>query len=157
MSKKKRPIAVPKKRKKKYQVTPTARQKEAFKRIMVEKGRKKGEILKSVGFSDAVAKAPSKVTKARGFLQLLKEYVPEDLVFRRHGDLLNAKKRVTIRHYGDDMEEVTEEIDRVAVKAGVDMGHKLWGHFAKDNEQKAPDVVVNVALREQINKALDDL
>jgi hypothetical protein len=55
-----------------------------------------GKILKSVGYSDSVCKTPTVVTKAKGFQELLKERLSDDLLTQTHQQLLQASK---LDHY----------------------------------------------------------
>lgn len=64
---------------------------------MVENGGKsavsllpKGSILKKVGYSEAVIKSPQKVTKSKGWNMLMEKYLSEDILAKKHHQLLNA-------------------------------------------------------------------
>lgn len=56
----------------------------------------KKEIMKQAGYSAAIAKNPALIMESKTFKQLLEENLPEDLVTKRHQELLSS---ATINHY----------------------------------------------------------
>ena len=76
----------------------TAKQKRAVEK-MVENGGKDnpqpvGEILREVGYSEAIAKNPQKITESKGFKKLLDEYIPDDLILTAlREDILNKPEK----------------------------------------------------------------
>ncbi len=141
---------------KKKRKAPSARQLAAFEKIVIGKAPNKGKVLREVGYSEEVANHPQKVTESRAWDDLMEQYLPDSLLAKKHNELLKAKKKTSIR-IDDNIITSTEELDVQAVKAGLDMAYKLKGKYEKDNKQKQPNTIVNVALQEQINKALDEM
>ena len=88
----------------------TDKQKKAFKE-MVENGGYKKDVMKNAGYSNAIVNNPKKVTESKGWDELLEEYLPDDLITKRHKWLINHK-------------------DTHAVKSGVDMAYKLKDRYA---------------------------
>jgi len=131
------------KKRKKYDVKPTARQKAAF-IILAENGRNKGKALLRAGYSKGTVVAPTKVTKSRGFQQLIEEYLPDEDLAKKHRELMNKK-------------DIGGGMDVQAVKAALDMGYKIKGHYREDNQQKAPVVLVNIEKAKEIEKALEEI
>lgn len=52
----------------------------------------KGEILKESGYTESVSESPTKVTNAKGFQELMEEYLPDDEVMRVHQELLTSTR-----------------------------------------------------------------
>lgn len=96
----------------------TERQKKAMDN-MVENGGIISRAMIDAGYSEQTAKTPQKLTESKGWLELMEEHIPRSLIAQRHRDLLNKV---------DDK----GEIDVIAVRAGVDMGHKLYGNYAPE-------------------------
>lgn len=69
-----------------------------------------GKILKEAGYSTTVSESPTKVTESKGFKLLMDEYLPEDLVFKTHRDLL---EQATLSHYKMDAKLKDEEIESI--------------------------------------------
>ena len=70
---------------------PTERQKIAAK-ILGENGGSAREALKQAGYSDKIADNPQRVTESKGFLEVFKKYVPDDLLSDTNKQIINAKK-----------------------------------------------------------------
>ena len=107
---------------------PTRRQEKAFK-IKMEKGGTMGEILRETGYSPAVVKSPTKVTKTKGWKELMDTYLPEDELAKKHKYLLS-----------NDRKEETQ------TKA-LDMGYRLRGNYAPDKQ-----IHVNLSVKEFFNE-----
>lgn len=101
---------------KKYKVEPTERQKKAF-QILSEEGKKKGEAMREAGYSEIVAKAPTRVTKTRGWEELLKRELPDEKLVKKHNYLLSSRRK-----------EETQ-------KSALDMAYKLKGSYAPERSQ----------------------
>lgn len=81
-----------------------------------------GNITKAMidaGYSENTANTPQKLTESKGWLELMETHIPKELVAEKHKALLNKV---------DDK----GEIDVTAVRAGVDMAHKLYGNYAPE-------------------------
>ena len=86
----------------KTSVETTERQKQAFKGIVLDKGRNKGKELKKAGYSEGIQKQPSRVTKSKGWQELLEQYLPDDDLTRVQKEGLRAtvkgKPDYSVRH-----------------------------------------------------------
>ena len=76
----------------------TARQKKAVEKLVENGGndqpRPMGEILKEVGYSDAVAKNPQKLTESKGFKDLIDQYLPDDFILDAlQQDIINKPEK----------------------------------------------------------------
>jgi len=103
---------------------PTLKQEKAFKERLADNGRNMGEIIKSAGYSDAVAKAPTKLTKSKGWKYLMDKYFPEDDLAEKHKYLLDKKRK-----------------EEIQIKA-LDMGYKLRNKYPVANNINA--IQINV-------------
>jgi hypothetical protein len=128
-------------RKKKKPIKVTIKQKLAFAKV-VENGGNISKAMRDVGYSPETASTPQKLTQSKGWEELMKEYLPDDLLAKKHRELLTVPRRVRKYIKGDLLSE-TEELDTNAVKAGLDMAYKIKGAYEKDNEQRTP-VVYNI-------------
>lgn len=117
----------------------TERQKNAFDKV-VENGGNVSSAMREVGYSEETAKTPQKLTESKGWIELMEEHIPKTLIAQRHRDLLNK-----VDEQG--------QIDVAAVRAGVDMGHKLWGNYAPE---KSISLNVNADITNPKAKELAD-
>lgn len=61
-----------------------------------QKGMSIGKIMREAGYSPETSKKPYRLTRSKGFQQLLEEYLPDDMIAKAHQDLFNAHK---VDHY----------------------------------------------------------
>lgn len=110
----------------------TIRQKKAFK--LVETGRNTGEIMVAAGYSPKTAKAPTKLTKSKGWEELMEKYLPDKLLTTKHKELLEVP--VKVRHFKKgELESEIEQLDSFAVSKGLDMAYKLKGKYAAEKRE----------------------
>ena len=110
----------------------TIKQKKAFK--LVETGRNTGEIMVAAGYSPKTAKAPTKLTKSKGWEELMEQYLPDKLLASKHKELLEIPKKIRTFIKGDLTSEY-EELDSNAISKGLDMGYKLKGKYAAEKKE----------------------
>lgn len=119
-----------KKPKRVYKRSPSLRMRKTAK-ILLEKGSKSvSSAMREAGYSENTAKVPSKVTKTQSWQSLMDQYLPQDLIARKHQELLEAEETVFIPRGNKILEK--KRPDFAARKAGVDMAHKLRGNFAPE-------------------------
>ena len=130
------------------------------------KGQKKitiGRILREAGYSEAMAIAPQKVTQSKGFVELLSEYMPDDMVAKVHKDLLNAAKldsyKMDAKLNDQEITDIIESVGGCKVrkilrfkrdafvtvyfwspdgnsrKAAIDMFNKIKGNYAPEKQE----------------------
>ena len=119
--------------------TITPRQRVAFKH-MAENGGTIGQSMKAAGYSDTIVKTPNKVTDTKGWQLLLKQHLNDDLLAKKHNELINKTVKVTTKT-GETID--TGEIDVNAVRSGLDMAYKLKGRYPQNNSGVAIQVNVN--------------
>lgn len=93
------------------------------------------------GYSKATAKTPSKLTKSKGWQELMDSYLPDTLLAKKHKEFLTAPRHTRMYKRGD-LEYETEETDPAAVKA-LDMAYKLKRRYGDVNIGQA--VVLNIS------------
>lgn len=143
----------------------TENQKIVFNRVAekIKKGGKGGkisvskEIRESGVYSEKIAKNPQRLTKSKGWNELMDQHLSDNLLSKKHKELLNHKQLdyfVFPKSMGDD--EIEEHLasfkikivairwsdkgkmafysvtDANAVKAGLDMAYKLKGKYAPE-------------------------
>jgi hypothetical protein len=118
---------------------PTLKQKRAVK-YLVENGRASVSeaMVKSGAYTVATARDPGKLTRSKGWQELVEKYLPDRLLVRRHKQLLNARTK-------------DKKIDVTAVSKGLDMGYKLKGSYAPE---KKASVNLNIDLTAKNKEAI---
>jgi hypothetical protein len=120
------------KTRKKQKIQPTANQKKVALNVM--EMVKKGEpiaISKAMRgvYSPATAKHPEKITKSKGWQELMKKFLPDTLLAKRHTELLN-KRETYILKTEDGIERIDLGPETQAVSKGLDMAYLLKGYYA---------------------------
>lgn len=118
----------------------TLRQELAAKEIVANGGNVTKAML-AVGYSVATAETPGKLTKSRGFNELIEKYLPERHLLAKHRTFLDSKRIIKTFRKGD-LQETIEETDPNAVKA-LDMAYKLRGKYKGDVTNNV--LVINVS------------
>lgn len=94
-----------------------------------------GRAMAAVGYPVSMQERPSTVTDTKSWKVILDEHVSEDLLARRHNELLNKREGKYVT-YGRGRNRRTEFIDRgpdvTAVSRGLEMGYKLRGKFVAE-------------------------
>ena len=119
-----------KKPRKVYRTTPTLRMRKTAKILMENNGKSVSSAMREAGYPPTTAKNPQQVTKTKSWQALMDQYLPQDLIARKHQELLEAEEIVFIPRGNKILEK--KRPDFAARKAGVDMAHKLRGNFAPE-------------------------
>jgi hypothetical protein len=102
----------------------------------MENGGNYGKALAEVGYSPTVVKTPDKVTKSKSWKQLLEERLSNDLLSKKHLELLNKQEVLKIGRKRILVPETQ------AVSKGLEMAYKLKGYYAEDKATQNLNVVV---------------
>jgi hypothetical protein len=102
----------------------TIRQKKAFDKTL-ENGGNVSKAMKESGYTDAMAKNPHKLTNSDGWKELMNEYLPDDLLAKKHQQFITEGN-----------------LDSTTLKA-VDMGYKLKARYPQTNNIQAVQVNIN--------------
>ena len=106
---------------------------EVLKKMVENVGLSRTEAMKQVGYSEHYAENGN-VAKTDSWEELMKNYIPDELLAKRHKELLNKREvfRVFNHTTGEYEKELADTPDTNAVKAGLDMGYKLKGKYAAE-------------------------
>lgn len=94
---------------------PSMRMRKAAKHL-AENGSSLGAAMRAAGYSETIARAPSKITQSKTWQELMDEFLPESLLAQKHNELLHSD-------------------NSQAVSKGLEMGYKLRGTFAPERKQ----------------------
>lgn len=72
------------------------RAKLAMKKIVENRGKSISKAMEAVGYSPKYAHNPNQFTKTKTFIELMDEYLPDEMIAQRHDELANAG---AIQHY----------------------------------------------------------
>lgn len=116
----------------------------------------KSEILLESGYKPSIAEKPAIVFDSKGFKDELAKLIPDDLLVKRHLELLNKREVVkTFSHETGETEiEITDQPDTQAVSKALDMAYKLKGSYAKETDPPPPTNTYNFILNPQIKVAV---
>ncbi len=120
----------------------TYKQERLAEHLLVENGSSVSEAMRQVGYSDNTAKVPSKVTRSKGWQELMAKYLPDKHLMKRHKEFLDAPRQIRTYKKGDLVSE-TEETDPSAVRA-LDMAYKLKGRYSAESEGNKT-LIINIS------------
>ena len=88
------------------------------------------------GYSNAIQIAPTKVTKSKGWKEIMANYFPDDYMAKKHRQLFEKQETMARNNVKTGKIEIikTGEIDANAVKSALDMGYKLKGKYAAEDQ-----------------------
>ncbi len=113
--------------------------------------------MEAVGYPASMQDRPAKVTDTKSWQALLQEHLPEDLLARRHEELLN-KREGTYVTYGRGKNRKVEFIDKgpdtSAVTRGLEMAYKLRGSFVAEPTLPPSQVVYNLFYKPEVRAQL---
>lgn len=108
----------------------TIKQKKAIQEIVVN-GSTIKDGMRKAGYSETTSHRTNKLTRTKGWAELMEQYLPDKLLAEKHKELLLVPKKFRTYVKGDLTSE-TEELDSNAIGKGLDMGYKLKGRYAPD-------------------------
>jgi hypothetical protein len=109
---------------------------------LVANGGNLRKAMTEVGYSPNTAHTPSKLTKSKGWLELMEKYLPDKHLSERHREFLDAPRLIRSYKKGDLVSE-TEETDPSAVRA-LDMAYKLKGRYSAESEGNKT-LIINIS------------
>lgn len=96
---------------------------------LVENGGNIGKAMIAAGYSKATAKTPQKLTKSKGWKNLMDDLFPDLLLIKKHRELLYAKK-IIVDNTGGKRSVIAKIPDNPIVARALDMAYKLKGYYA---------------------------
>lgn len=118
----------------------TRKQKIAFREV-VENGRSKRQAMKIAGYSEALQNVPSKVTESKGWKELEKEYLGDDILAKVHREGLNACNKD-----GDADHNVRHKF--------LDTAYKIKGRY--QDKGQPTNININLNLKEDEKVTVDE-
>ena len=97
----------------------------------------------SAGYSESTARVPSVITKSETWKELMTEYFPDELLAKKHQELLNQRNVIT---YNEDLWDeqlgkyvsvkVSKDIGMnvTAVAKGLEMAYKMKGLYKEQRD-----------------------
>jgi hypothetical protein len=101
---------------------PTVKQKEVFTKVV--KGSNISTAMRTSGYADSTSKRTNKITKSKGWEQLMKTYIPDKQLALKHKQFLDSDK------------------EEIGIKA-LDIGYKIKGYYPKEGNNTAIQINVN--------------
>lgn len=148
---------------------------------LVENGGNVGKAMLEAGYSEAMAKNPQKLTRSKGWQELIDKFISEDRLLNVHKRMLDCVKLMSLPfELSTSDEDIRKIISKVCgskfvsvnqrVKAKVcfytmpengtrlsalDMAYKIRGKYQIDNEEQKRNASLDTAI-ERINRLLPD-
>lgn len=123
-------------------------------RVVFEEAQKNGgnmaAAIIAAGYAPTTADKPTDITERKSWKALMEEHMPEDLLARRHKELLN-KRDIDTTPTG---EEVDRGPDTAAVTKGLEMAYKLRGSFVPDKAPATSNTVYNLFYQPKVRESL---
>lgn len=119
-----------KKKKKPMKKAPSVRMVKTAKLMAGKGGKSFAQAAREAGYSETIADNPQKITKSKSWQALMDEFLPQDLIARKHQELLEAEETIFIPRGKEILER--KRPDHMARRAGIDMAHKLRGNYAPE-------------------------
>ncbi len=127
---------------------PTIKQKRAVKELGVNGGNL-SRAMKTAGYSPSACKRTDKLTKTKGFAELMEQYLPDNKLLKVHQEGLKAGKKVfKNNNESGEIELVSEEPDYPTRHKYLETAYKIKGKFPKEN---------NIGVAVQVNFKDNDL
>ncbi len=121
----------------------TLRQKRVVDKLVAD-GGSVADAMRSVGYSEAMARNSQKLTSSPTFLELFEARMPDKYLQNKHKEFLDSPKLIRRFRKGEIIEEVTET-DSNAVRA-LDMAYKLKGLYkSNDSTSTTNTLVINLS------------
>ena len=111
----------------------TYRQKLVASKIVENRGNI-SKTMREVGYSSKTAKNPRNLTNSKGWRKLLTEYLPDEIIVRKHRELLEAKRIYRVRKKGKVVIE-TEELDAQSVGKALELAYKIKGYYSPKKDE----------------------
>lgn len=107
--------------------------------------------MKKNGYSDASAANTKRLKSTRSWKTLMEQYMPEELIARRHSELLDKRDIETVR---DKNGKVIQRIDNgpstQAVGRALDMAYKLRGSYKNQDIAPPSTVMYNLFYKKDV-------
>ena len=127
----------------------TIKQKLVFKEVV------RGSTIKSAmvkaGYSKETSKRTNKVTRTKGWQELLEQHLPDSVLAKKHRELLNKREIKYTYVDGKKEGELTDQPETQAVSKALDMAYRLKGRY-EDEKDKGNKTLILVVTGETANR-----
>lgn len=120
---------------------PTLKQKMAAKKILENPAMPLGQAMREVGYDEATATHPKDLTESKGWKELMEKFLPDEKLFKKHDQALEAIKIVT-SPTGPDTPMPDYAIQLKAVELGYKVKRYLGPESQINNQFNAQDMKV---------------
>lgn len=148
---------------------------------LVDNGGNVGKAMLVAGYSEAMAKNPQKLTRSKGWQELIDKFISEDRLLNVHKRMLDSVRLMNLPFElsisDDDIRKIISKISGskfIAISKGakvkicfytmpenatrlsaLDMAYKIRGKYQIDNEEQKRNASLDTAI-ERINRLLPD-
>jgi hypothetical protein len=129
----------------------TIKQKKAFQEVV--NGSTITAAMVKAGYSKTTAKRTNKVTRTKGWQELMQDYLPDELLGEKHRELLTVPIKVKTRKRGELIDSI-EMVDSFAISKGLEMAYKLKGKYAPE-KHSVVTMDLSPAMKEYADRLLD--
>ena len=95
-------------------------------------GKPIGQAMLDAGYKPSVEKSPQLITQSKAWREAMDEYLPDDKLFERHREALDATKvisaRITNKDADIDTDDFIEVPDHPTRLKAVELGYKTKGY-----------------------------
>lgn len=121
----------------------TIKQELAVAEIIENRGIPVGEAMVKAGYSQNSAINPKNLTDSDGYKELMKKYLPDDLLAKKHLELLNKQEVIAKNNNTTGQIDIipTGQMDVTAVAKALDMAYKIKGSYADPKVNMNPGTV----------------
>lgn len=127
---------------------PTVKIKSAFAKVV--KGSTIKKAMQEVGYAQSTSLRTNKLTRTKGWNELMEKFLPDKLIAKRHTELLN--KREIIKQFNGEGKMI-DQPDTQAVSKGLDMAYKIKGRYV--NEKDEPTRPINLIIPIQVSQSFN--
>lgn len=118
--------------------------------------------LTQVGYSDSAVRA-GRITASKTWKELVEEFLPDDLLAKRHMELLNKREYKLVPQYEQDPDDHKKSIktykkidlgpDTAAIAKGLDLAYKVKGSYKESQEPPAKGNTYNLFFDPKVKEA----
>lgn len=117
--------------------------------------RSLGKAIRKTGvYSEGVAKRVDQITKSQSWQMLMKEYMPDEYLAKRHSELLDKRSFRTIKNPDGTTEEVDNGPETAAVTKGLELAYRIGGKFGKEEAPQTSTVMYNLFYKPEIREQM---
>lgn len=132
----------------------TILQTKVFKSV-VNGSEKITKAMSKAGYAVSTSKRTNKVTRTKGWKELMDKHLPDSELAKVHKELLHKREIHIIKSKEGEEAEVIDQPETQAASKALDMAYKLKNHYPASPEQSniiTPQPILNVLFIDNRNK-----